>query len=70
VPIRKRGSIWRSGPPRRRNSRRLAGWRTGEARPVIVRDIDIASVTSEKSEYALQLHGFRFSPIRDIRARP
>ena len=37
----------------------------GPERP-IVRDIDIRNVTCEKSQYALQLHGFASSPIRDI----
>jgi polygalacturonase len=38
----------------------------GPERPV-VDDIDIRNVTCEKSEYALQLRGFRSSPIRDVR---
>jgi polygalacturonase len=38
----------------------------GPERP-IVRDIDIRNVTSEKSRYALQLRGFRASPMHDIR---
>jgi hypothetical protein len=38
----------------------------GPERP-LVHDIDIRGVTCRKSKYALQLRGFKSSPIRDIR---